>query len=205
MRRPCRPLLIRLSGDVWKKSGAALSIRRGSRLRVARDRIGQFAKRAAGPRKASCAKREMAVACGGTLRRLGAVCRRLHSARLHIAARASRFQNMTFRQGLVSIARFTSDGGNIVYSASWDGGPIRAYLATAGTPEARDLGLPDGCILMSVSARDEIAYVSGPFAPNGAGTLAVPRSPADKCALARERYYGRLVPGRVHHGGAAVC
>ncbi len=82
-----------------------------------------------------------------------------------------RYQRITFRRGLVSNARFTSAGGNIVYSASWDGGPMRTYLATAGTPEARDLGLPDGCVLLSVSAGDEIAYVSGPYAPNGAGTL----------------------------------
>ena len=81
------------------------------------------------------------------------------------------FQRITFRRGLVSNAGFTGDGRNVVYGASWDGNPFRIYLATPGNPEARDLGLPDGSMLLAVSSKDELAVLSGPFGQDGAGTL----------------------------------
>lgn len=82
-----------------------------------------------------------------------------------------RFQRITFRTGLVSNAQFTGDGRNIIYSAKWDGGPARVYFATPGTPDSRDLELPNNSLLASVSANDQIAFFMGPYLPDGSGTL----------------------------------
>jgi hypothetical protein len=84
---------------------------------------------------------------------------------------ALRFQRITFRTGLVTNARFTPDGHNVVYSAKWEGGPPHIYLATPGTPDSRDLQFPDESMLASVSSKEEIAFISPPFAIHGTGTL----------------------------------
>jgi serine/threonine protein kinase/Tol biopolymer transport system component len=81
------------------------------------------------------------------------------------------YQRLTFRSGLVTNARFTSDWRNVIYSANWDGGPGRMYLAAPGIPDSRDLGLPDGSIITGVSSNNEIAFIMGPFTPDGTGTL----------------------------------
>jgi serine/threonine protein kinase/Tol biopolymer transport system component len=81
------------------------------------------------------------------------------------------FQRITFRKGLVSSARFTPDGRNVLYSANWDGAPGRVFMATPGNPEARDLDLPNGSILLNVSSKDEIAFMMGPYAKDGSGVL----------------------------------
>ena len=83
-----------------------------------------------------------------------------------------RFQRITFRKGLVTSARFTADGHDVIFSAQWEGAPARTYLATPGNPEARDLDLPEDSILTSVSSKDDVAFIHGPFLPDGTGTLA---------------------------------
>jgi eukaryotic-like serine/threonine-protein kinase len=74
------------------------------------------------------------------------------------------YQRVTFRKGDVSGARFTPDGRNVVYAARWEGQPNRVFLAVPGSPESRDLGLPDGCQILAVSSKDELAFLS----PTGA-------------------------------------
>lgn len=81
------------------------------------------------------------------------------------------FHRITFNEGRVTSARFTPDAQNVVYSASWEGGPERIYLATPGNPEARDLGISDA-ELLSVSSKGDMAFLVGPFSPDGSGTLA---------------------------------
>jgi serine/threonine protein kinase/Tol biopolymer transport system component len=81
------------------------------------------------------------------------------------------YQRITFRTGLVTNARFAPGGRNVVYCAKWDGGPARIYLETPGTPDSRDLQLLDNALLLSVSAKDEIAFISPPFQIDGTGTL----------------------------------
>ena len=83
-----------------------------------------------------------------------------------------RFQRITFRKGLVINARFTADGHDVIYSAQWDGAPTRTFLATPGNPEARDLDLPEDGLMESVSSKDDVAFIHGPFLPDGTGTLA---------------------------------
>jgi len=82
------------------------------------------------------------------------------------------FERLTFRQGHISSAHFTSDGQNVIYAANWEGGPGRVYLATPGNPESRDLMMPENSRLLSVSMAGELALLVGPFDPDGSGTLA---------------------------------
>jgi Tol biopolymer transport system component len=82
------------------------------------------------------------------------------------------FERLTFRQGHVAEARFSSDGRSILYGAAWDGGTNRVYLVTPGNPESRDLQMPDGGQLLSVSPKNDLALLVGPFGKDGSGTLA---------------------------------
>jgi Tol biopolymer transport system component len=74
------------------------------------------------------------------------------------------YQRVTFRKGDVTGARFTPDGRNVVYAARWEGHANRVFLAVPGSPESRDLGLPDGSRILAVSSKDDLAFLS----PNGA-------------------------------------
>ena len=71
------------------------------------------------------------------------------------------FQPVTFRKGVVTAARFTPDGRNFVYSASWEGQPYAAFLGRPESPDARNLQLPDARIL-SISRAGDMALVFGP-------------------------------------------
>jgi hypothetical protein len=68
---------------------------------------------------------------------------------------------VTFRQGAVSAARFTPDGQNIVYSASWEGRPYDVFLGHESSADARALGLETGRIL-SISPAGDMAVLFGP-------------------------------------------
>jgi WD40 repeat protein len=74
------------------------------------------------------------------------------------------YRRVTFRKGDVTGARFSPDGRNVVYGARWEGQPNHIFLAVPGSPESRDLGLPDGCRILAVSSKDELAFLS----PTGA-------------------------------------
>jgi Tol biopolymer transport system component/tRNA A-37 threonylcarbamoyl transferase component Bud32 len=84
------------------------------------------------------------------------------------------FQPLTFRRGIVSTARFLSDGETIVYSAAWDGRASELYTSRIGSPEWRSLGL-ENSELLAVSSKGEMAVLedcrkTGPW--RTAGTLA---------------------------------
>ena len=66
------------------------------------------------------------------------------------------FQQLTFRRGPISAARFAPDGKTIVYAAAWDGHPVELYTASLGSPEWRSLNLP-GANLLAVSSTGEMA------------------------------------------------
>jgi hypothetical protein len=70
------------------------------------------------------------------------------------------FQQLTFRQGLVGRARFTADGGNLLYSATWDEAPPAIYTTRIGGGGTRALELP-AAHLLAVSSRGEIALSLG--------------------------------------------
>ncbi len=65
---------------------------------------------------------------------------------------------LTFRRGMVDVARWTADGQTVVYSALWDGRPPEVFTLRVESPESRSLGLPPAR-LMSVSSRGELAIL----------------------------------------------
>jgi len=90
------------------------------------------------------------------------------------APEATTYSQITYRQGSIGSARFTPDGGSIIYSAAWDGGPMEIYSARPGSPESRSLGLPAADIL-GLSASGEMAILLDPHVIQGferVGTLA---------------------------------
>jgi WD40 repeat protein len=83
------------------------------------------------------------------------------------------YKQITFRLGSMGNARFTPDG-NIVYSASWEGGDRQLYMVRAYDPNARELGLKDADIL-SISKSGELAVLLNTISPSAYvqfGTLA---------------------------------
>ncbi len=74
------------------------------------------------------------------------------------AAGLPRFQPLTFRQGLVSTARFAPDGETVVYGAAWDGSPFEVFAARRESPESRPLGF-GSADLVAVSGSGDLAIL----------------------------------------------
>jgi eukaryotic-like serine/threonine-protein kinase len=108
------------------------------------------------------------------------------------------FERLTFRQGHISTARFTSDGQNVIYTANWEGGPGRTYLVTPGNPESRDLMMPENSQLLSISAGGDLALLVGPFDPEFHHRRA-------NAGTAGARVRRRLDSGRKNRGAHAPC
>jgi Tol biopolymer transport system component len=74
-----------------------------------------------------------------------------------------RFQQLTFRRGMVNNARFAPDGQTILYGATWTGEKLRLYATRPGSPESwtPDLGNRNWDIL-AVSRSGELAVLSYP-------------------------------------------
>jgi eukaryotic-like serine/threonine-protein kinase len=68
------------------------------------------------------------------------------------------YRRLTFRHGMVSSARFASDGETIVYSAAWGGGPEEVFFTRRNALESRPFGLGDA-MLLSLSRQDEMALL----------------------------------------------
>jgi Tol biopolymer transport system component len=66
-----------------------------------------------------------------------------------------------FRRGAVWSGRFAPDGQTIVYSAAWDGDPVRLFSTRPEWTQTRTLDLPPGKIL-SISPKSELAFLSNP-------------------------------------------
>jgi len=69
------------------------------------------------------------------------------------------YQQLTFRRGYVSHARFSPDGQTIVYSATWGGNALEIFSTRAGLNESQSLGLKDADIL-AVSSTGELAVLT---------------------------------------------
>jgi hypothetical protein len=70
------------------------------------------------------------------------------------------YQQLTFRQGRVTTARFTHDGGSVIYGAAWDDQPVTVFATRLGRGGTRALALPPADVL-AVSARGEVAVSLG--------------------------------------------
>lgn len=51
------------------------------------------------------------------------------------------FHQVSFRRGMISAARFSSDGNTVVYSAAFEGQPLEIFTTRPETPESRSLGM----------------------------------------------------------------
>jgi len=66
------------------------------------------------------------------------------------------FHRLTFRRGLIHGARFTPDGGGVIYSARWEDEPSEVFTERLDAPGSRALGYR-GSELQSVSSGGELA------------------------------------------------
>ncbi|HEY7697166.1 MAG TPA: hypothetical protein VIE88_02060, partial [Vicinamibacteria bacterium] len=70
------------------------------------------------------------------------------------------FQQLTFRRGWISTARFGPDGETILYGAAWDGRPLQTFATRAANPVSRPFDLPPADPL-AVSPTGELAVSMG--------------------------------------------
>jgi Tol biopolymer transport system component len=71
------------------------------------------------------------------------------------------FKRLTFQRGNVAAARFTRDGQTIVYSANWNGDPLRIFSTRRDAPESSPLPLPDNAFIRGISPSGELAIKIG--------------------------------------------
>ncbi|PYX55372.1 MAG: hypothetical protein DMG76_18255 [Acidobacteria bacterium] len=68
------------------------------------------------------------------------------------------YRQITFRRGTVRMARFASDGRSVVYSATWEGGPLEVLVARPESLQSRSLELP-GAEILAISSTGELAVL----------------------------------------------
>ena len=68
------------------------------------------------------------------------------------------YQQLTFRRGFVSHARFAPDGQTLVYSGEWNGNPSEIFSTRAGLSDSRSLGLTNADVL-AISSTGELAVL----------------------------------------------
>lgn len=69
------------------------------------------------------------------------------------------WQQVSFRRGFVNSARF-GPGGDVLFSASWDAGPLRLYSTRSGWSDAREITLePKLGSLVGASPTGELAII----------------------------------------------
>jgi len=68
------------------------------------------------------------------------------------------YRQITFRRGTVRMARFVPDGHSVVYSATWEGGPLEVLVARPESLQSRSLELP-GAEILAISSTGELAVL----------------------------------------------
>ena len=84
------------------------------------------------------------------------------------------YRQLTFRRGSILTARFSRDGGTIIYGAAWDGAPFQVFTVRSESPESSALPLPPADLL-AISPSGELAVSQERrfvFAWMNGGTLA---------------------------------
>ena len=71
-------------------------------------------------------------------------------------ASSPRYRQLSFRRGPILTARFSPDGGTILYGGAWDGGPFRLYSVRPDSPESSELPL-EAADLLAISSKGELA------------------------------------------------
>jgi eukaryotic-like serine/threonine-protein kinase len=67
---------------------------------------------------------------------------------------------LTYRRGILRMARFAPDGQTVVYSATWEGKSVEVFAARPESPESRPLGIAEAEIL-AISSQGEMALLLG--------------------------------------------
>jgi eukaryotic-like serine/threonine-protein kinase len=75
-----------------------------------------------------------------------------------LAAEPATYRQISFRRGTVRMARFAPDGQSVVYSATWEGGPLEVMVARPESLQSRSLELP-GAEILAVSSTGELAVL----------------------------------------------
>jgi eukaryotic-like serine/threonine-protein kinase len=70
------------------------------------------------------------------------------------------YHQITFRRGMVRLARFAPDGQTIIYSATWEANPSEVFSTRLGSVASRSLGLA-GADLLAISSSGEMAVLLG--------------------------------------------
>jgi hypothetical protein len=73
----------------------------------------------------------------------------------------AQFREVTYRRGTLGDARFTPDGQNIVYTASWEGSEPEIYTVAANDVGGHPLGIKNARLL-SISKSGEMAVALSP-------------------------------------------
>ena len=73
------------------------------------------------------------------------------------AASQPTFRQLTFRRGAIMGARFSPDGGTLIYSAAFDGKPVELFTSHVESPESSSLKLPAN--IESISSSGEMAIL----------------------------------------------
>lgn len=94
------------------------------------------------------------IACAGLL--VAGVWLGRRSAKPH----PLEIQRLTVMSGTVYAARFAPAGRNVIYAASWEGGPIEMFSTDLKFHGSQSMGL-QGADLLSVSSSGEIAVLQG--------------------------------------------
>jgi serine/threonine protein kinase/Tol biopolymer transport system component len=68
------------------------------------------------------------------------------------------YHRLTFERGTIYSARFSPDGGTVVYGASWNGRPLEIYSTLADSPLEHPLGIGSAGLL-GLSRTNELALV----------------------------------------------
>jgi eukaryotic-like serine/threonine-protein kinase len=89
------------------------------------------------------------------------------------ATSAPRYTRLTNERGTIRGARFTPDGQSVVYSAAWEGNPLRVFMTRTDATASVRLSIPDAH-LFAVSKSGEMAVSLGHAFEGwmGVGTLA---------------------------------
>jgi hypothetical protein len=105
-------------------------------------------------------------------------------------------EQITFRQGRISAARFTPEG-RVIYSAGWNGEPLEVFARAPGSPDAQSSGIHEA-ELLAVSPRGEFALLLRTtwYGPWRRGVLAIaPAGGGAPRELAADVVYADWTPG----------
>ena len=102
--------------------------------------------------------RRLWLVAAGAILLLGAVAAAAYYAGARGIPDSYTFSRLTYRRGLINVARFSPDGSSLIYGARWEDDPSRVFTGRFDNPESQMFGLSD-TTLLSVSSGGELAVL----------------------------------------------